>query len=78
MIDKVLIQKFMMRAGDVLSGDWLIVGGSVLSILGIETRVTYDIDISPPANATQADTILLMDIAKELGLPVEAINTAAS
>jgi hypothetical protein len=67
-----------LQAGDRLSGDWVILGGAVLHLLNLDIRVTTDIDIAGPVTATTKDTIVLMDIASELGLPVEAINQAAS
>jgi hypothetical protein len=65
-------------AGRALDGDWVIIGGSVLPLVGAEGRVTVDIDIAGPADAGQDQTLALMDIAERLGLPVEAINQAGA
>lgn len=72
------LERFVKVAGERLSGDWVLMGGSVLLGLGIEQRVTHDIDVAGPRTATQEDTLVLMDIAEELGLPVEAINQAGA
>lgn len=77
-IDNKLLMAFTNKAVNRLSGDWIIIGGSVLQLLNIDVRVTTDIDIAGPDSATQKDTLTLMDIATEIGLPVEAINQAAS
>jgi hypothetical protein len=77
-IDNKLLSEFVQEAADQLAGDWVIVGGSVLQLLNIDIRVTTDIDLAGPENATQKDTLTLMEIAADLGLPVEAINQAAS
>lgn len=77
-IDNQILQEFVRKAVDRLSGDWIIIGGSVLQLLNIDIRVTTDIDVAGPDTATQKDTLTLMDIAADIGLPVEAINQAAS
>jgi len=77
-INNKLLKKFIMQAGDRLSGDWVILGGAVLHLMNLNIRVTTDIDIAGPITATMKDTVVLMDIAAELGLPVEAVNQAAS
>lgn len=68
MINANIAKAFIEKASDRLSGDWIIIGGTVLYLLGIEERVTMDIDIAPPSKASQ------MEMAQELGLPIEAIN----
>ncbi len=53
-------------------------GGSVLPLLGVEYRVTLDIDVAGPDDAGMDQALALMEIAEELGLPVEAINQAGA
>lgn len=77
-IDNKLLMEFIKKAVNRLSGDWIIIGGSVLQLLNIDVRITTDIDVAGPDSATQKDTLTLMDVAAEIGLPVEAINQAAS
>lgn len=77
-INSELLQKFLRLAGDRLSGNWVILGGTVLLLKGLNYRVTNDIDLSGPKTATQEQLIILFGIAQELGLPVESINQAGS
>src|SRR3989338_7257233 len=77
-MEKKLLDKFIRLLGDEVSGDWIIIGGSVLPWLGASFRHTEDIDIVGPKNSTQKDTLTIMEIAQTLGLPIEAINQAAS
>ncbi len=65
----------MIEAVKELKGDWIVIGGSLLPLLDIESRVTVDIDIAPLKKNDQQLEIL--KIAEKLGLPIEVINTAA-
>ncbi len=77
-ITKDLLQKFLLLAGDRLDGDWILIGGTILPILNIDYRVTMDIDLIGKTEKQQSQNIELMDIAIQLGLPVETINQAGS
>jgi hypothetical protein len=77
-IDRDLVHRFVALAADSLQGDWVVMGGAVLPLLGVETRVTWDIDVAGPPEARMDQALLLMEIAEELGLPVEAINQAGA
>jgi len=77
-IDVKIIRKFVERAAEKLPGEWVIMGGSVLPLLGKQIRVTQDIDVAGPKAATMEHTLKLMEIAEELGLPPEAINQAGA
>ncbi len=77
-IDETLVKRFAKLTADRLSGKWVIIGGSVLPLMGAGHRVTNDIDLAGPKQATQGDMIRLYEIAEELGLPIEAVNQAAS
>jgi hypothetical protein len=77
-IDKKLLAKFVQMAGDRLKGDWVIIGGTVLPLVGVHHRVTVDIDIVGPPDAGQEQTLVLMEICESLGLPVEAVNQAGA
>ena len=78
MLDRETLHRFLDLAGDRLAGDWVVMGGIVLPLLGIEHRVTYDIDIAGPDTAGNDQTYALMEIAESLGLPVETINQAGA
>ena len=77
-LDAHLLARFVDIAMDRLEGDWVLIGGTVLPLLGISDRVTLDIDIVGPIDAPQSATLVLMEIAEGLGLPPEAINQAAA
>lgn len=77
-LNKKLLQKFISIAGDKLEGDWILMGGTVLPVLGIDYRVTTDIDLVAMGDATNEQSLALMEIADELGLPVETINQAGA
>lgn len=78
MIHQRILQKFIKKIGERLSGKWIIIGGSVLPLIHASKRYTEDIDIASPKKSSQQDSLMLMEIAQELKLPVEAINQAAS
>ena len=77
-LDGPLLERFLELAGDRLRGDWVVIGGCVLPLRGIELRTTADIDVAGPDTAGTRDTLLLLEIAEDLGLPVEAINQAGA
>ena len=70
-------QKFVNTVADEISGDWLIIGGSLLAILGAHQRVTADIDICPLDKMNNDLQLELMNLAIKCGLSIEAINPAA-
>jgi hypothetical protein len=77
-LDRETLQRFVALAGDRLEGDWVVIGGTVLPLLGVEHRVTVDIDVAGPAEAGMDQTLALLRIAEEIGLPVEAVNQAGA
>jgi len=77
-IDAALLRRFCELAGERLEGDWVVLGGTVLPLLGVERRITLDIDVAGPEDASNAQVLALMDIALELGLPIEVVNQAGA
>lgn len=78
-INSTLMQKFLQAVLKKMKGDWVVVGGTVLPLMGIDHRFTVDIDIvSTNENADMQDSIQLMEVAEALGMPVDAINQAAA
>jgi len=77
-LDHATMTRFVKLAGERLTGDWVVLGGSVLPLLGLEGRVTVDIDVASTVDTNQGQVVLLMEIAAELGLPVETINQAGA
>ena len=45
MINAKTMEKFLDIAIKKLSGEWIVIGGTVLPLVGIDYRVTVDIDI---------------------------------
>lgn len=72
------LKQFLKLAGDKLQGDWVVLGGTVLPLLGREYRITLDIDLVPVEEQTHRSLIQLMELAETLALPVEAINPAGA
>ena len=72
------MEHFIAKASDQLTGDWVVIGGSVLHLLNVDARQTEDIDLAGPPESAQSDMLRLMDIATEFGLPIEAINQAGA
>jgi hypothetical protein len=73
-----LLGKFLELASDRLEGDWVLLGGTLLPALGHNVRATVDIDVvSLSSERRQSQSLALMKIVEDLGLPVEAINGAA-
>ncbi len=53
-------------------------GGAVLPLLGIEHRTTLDIDVAWTKDVGSDQMLVLMEIAEQLGLPVEAVNQSGA
>ena len=77
-LDPQLLKEFIRRAADRVEGDWVVIGGTVLPLLGVGDRATLDIDLIPVGEASQSDILDLMEIAEQMGLPVEAVNQAGA
>jgi len=60
-----------------LEGEWILIGGSLLLALGISNRVTIDIDLIPINEATNKDSLKLMNISTSLNMPPETINLSS-
>jgi hypothetical protein len=77
-INTKISKKFLELAAKELKGDWVVMGGTVMVLMGVNERFTVDIDLAGPKTATQADTLKLMTIAEKIGLVPEAINQAGA
>jgi hypothetical protein len=73
------MKKFVEIASENLTGEWVVIGGTVMAVLGIEYRVTVDIDFVNLKNkSSNSDSLKLMEIAEQLSLPIESINQAGA
>lgn len=77
-LDSKTLQRFLKLAAERLRGGWALIGGTVLPALNVDHRATTDIDVVGLDNPTQADTLKLMQLAEDLGLPIESINQAGA
>ena len=71
-----ILKKLVEKSLKSLSGDWIIIGGTVLPLLNADYRTTVDIDMIPMNEDSNNSTLALMELASSLGLPIESINSA--
>jgi len=76
-ISQSTYRSFYSYAEKTLSGDWVIVGGALLHLLGRSDRTTTDIDLVPLETRGNAQLAQSFELAEKLKLPVETINSAA-
>lgn len=77
-LDVKLLKKFLTLAGNKLSGEWLLLGGTLLPACGVKSRPTVDIDIVAVNEAEASEVVKVMEICEELDLPVTTVNQAAN
>lgn len=78
-IDSKTMKKFISLAAEQLDGEWIVIGGTVLPLLGVDLRVTVDIDlVSLEKKSSNSQSLQLMEIAESMGFPVETINQAGA
>lgn len=74
-LDRDRLEDIIQALGDRLDGDWLLVGGALVALWVEPRRVTADDLVG--LGGTMAERLALMEAAEGLGLPVEALNSAA-
>ncbi len=77
MITRAQYDNFLKNILEEIESDWVIIGGSLLTIIQASERATTDIDICPLNEMTNEHRLLLMNLAIKSGLPIEAINPSA-
>lgn len=78
-IDSKFMKKFIALASEQLEGEWVVMGGTVLPLLGIDLRVTVDIDVvGLELKNSNQQSLRLMALAESMGLPIEAVNQAGA
>jgi hypothetical protein len=75
-LDATRLDAILQSVVDRLPGDWLLIGGALVALWVDARRVTEDVDLVGIAG-TGADRRSLLGLADDLGLPVEALNSAA-
>jgi len=77
-LDSKLLKKLLDAATEKLDGEWILLGGTLLPALGVETRPTVDVDLICLKKGSNKQSLKLMALAESLGLPVETINQAGA
>jgi len=75
-LDRARLDSVVQALVDGLDGDWLLVGGAAIALWLEPRRVTEDIDLVP-LRPTGGERLALMELAESVGLPIEAVNSAA-
>jgi hypothetical protein len=75
-LDATRLEAIVQSVADHLPGDWLLVGGALVALWLDARRVTEDVDLVG-IEGTGANRLSLLGLARDLGLPVEALNSAA-
>jgi hypothetical protein len=75
-LDRNRLQQVVEAVAERLAGDWLLIGGALAALWLEPRRTTEDVDIVGLVG-TIDERLALMRLAAELGLPVEALNSAA-
>jgi hypothetical protein len=75
--DRERIRKIVHEIGERLEGDWLLIGGALVALWLESERTTEDLDVVWIRGAEEDPRLALFGLAERLGLPVEALNTAA-
>jgi hypothetical protein len=76
LLDHDALRQLLAEAADVITGDWLLVGGAAMALWLRTERTTEDIDLIGLGDRTGTRRQLL-DFAYQRGLPVEMLNSAA-
>ncbi|MBI4703232.1 MAG: hypothetical protein HY744_19115 [Deltaproteobacteria bacterium] len=75
-LDRNAIGAVVRAVADRLEGEWLLVGGAFVALCYRPERETEDMDIFALDGAGAA-RLELLQLAADLGLPVESLNSAA-
>jgi hypothetical protein len=75
-LDRDRLEQVVRAIADRLPGEWLLVGGALAALWLEPRRTTEDVDVMG-LGGTAEERMALLGLAAELGLPVEALNSAA-
>lgn len=76
-LDRERLEALLSAMTERLHGDWLLVGGALAALwLDEPGRTTEDVDLIGLSGAPE-ERLTLMQFAQEMGLPIEAVNSAA-
>ena len=74
--DRARIESIVHAIGERLEGEWLVIGGAAVALWLEPRRLTEDVDVVPMTD-TGSERLALMELADDLGLPIESVNSAA-
>ncbi len=75
-LDRDRISAVVDAVVDRLPGDWILIGGGLVALWLEPRRVTEDVDLVA-VTGSGSDRLALLGLARDLGLPIEALNSAA-
>jgi hypothetical protein len=75
-MDRARIEAVVDAIAGRLTGEWLLLGGALVALWVQPRRVTEDIDVVG-LDTEGRPRLALLQLAHDLGLPVEALNSAA-
>ena len=76
-LDRERLEALLSAMAERLQGDWLLVGGALAALwLDEPSRTTEDVDLVGLSGAPE-ERLALMQFAEDMGLPIEAVNSAA-
>jgi len=75
-MDGERIRAIVHEIGERLEGDWLLLGGALVALWIESRRTTEDIDVMGFAGC-EDPRLALLQLADDLGLPIETLNSAA-
>jgi hypothetical protein len=75
-LDRGRLDEIVDAIAERLPGEWLLVGGALAALWLEPRRTTEDVDVVG-LGGTTGERMALMQLAGELDLPVEALNSAA-
>jgi hypothetical protein len=76
-LDRERLEALLSAMAERLHGDWLLVGGALAALwLDEPSRTTEDVDLVGLSGVPE-ERLALMQFAEEMGLPIEAVNSAA-
>jgi hypothetical protein len=74
-LNRARLDEILGAVADRLEGDWLLVGGALSALWLRPERVTEDVDIFGLSGHND-DRLKLLQLGQDLGLPIEALNSA--
>jgi hypothetical protein len=75
-LDRDAIERIVHAIGDQLDGKWLVVDGAALALWVSPRRLTEDVDVVPMTQ-TGGERLAILELAEQLSLPIESLNSAA-